>query len=78
VSEEGKERQRENGRRVMQDLWSGKWADGDRVLTDEGRAAIIAAQKRRSAESRYPSEETRHKISAGRQRFEASRKASHA
>lgn len=78
VSPEGKERQRANGRRVMQQLWSGKWANGGRVpgvLSDEGKARIIEAQKRRSPESRYPSEETRLKISAGRRRFETTKRA---
>jgi hypothetical protein len=77
VSPEGKERQRENGRAVLTRLWATRWKDG-RPLSDEGRARIVAAQKRRSPESRYPSEETRLKISQGRQRYEASRKASHA
>jgi hypothetical protein len=78
VSPEGKERQRANGRAVMKKLWAGKWANGGRVLTETGRERIREAQRRRSAESRCPSEEARLKISQGRQRFQASRKASHA
>jgi hypothetical protein len=70
MSSEAKERQRENGRRVMAHLWATRWKDG-RPLSDEGRERIRAAQRRRSAESRYPSEETRQAISDGRRRFEA-------
>jgi hypothetical protein len=42
-------------------------------LPPEARARISETQKRRSPESRYPSEETRRKISAGRRRFEAAK-----
>jgi hypothetical protein len=77
MSSEAKERQRQNGRAVMQKLWSGRWANGGRVLTDEGRERIRAAQRGRSAESRFPSEATRDKISTGRRRFEEARKARH-
>jgi hypothetical protein len=38
------------------------------------RSRISEAQKRRLPESRFPSEETRVKISAGRRRFEAAKK----
>lgn len=65
VSPEGRENQRLNGQRVMRHLWETRWKEG-RPLSDEGRARIVAAQKRRSAESRSPSEETREKISASR------------
>jgi hypothetical protein len=71
---EAKERQAARAREVMENLWSTRWADG-RPLSDEGRAAIVAAQKRRSPESRFPSEATRQRISEGRRRFEAARKA---
>ncbi len=67
MSAEGKERQRANGRAVMRRLWAERWANG-KPLSEGGRARIIAGQKRRSAESRYPSEETRRKISQGRRR----------
>jgi hypothetical protein len=75
-SPEAREAQSKRARETMLRLWATRWKDG-RPLSDEGRARIVAAQKRRSAESRYPSEKTLLKISQGRQRFEEARKASH-
>ena len=65
---EARERQRERARETMTRLWTTRWANG-RPLSQEARDRIAEAQRRRSPESRYPSEETRRKISEGRKRF---------
>jgi phosphopantetheinyl transferase len=70
---EAKERQADRARKTMTRLWATLWANG-RPLSPEARSRISEAQKRRSPESRFPSEETRVKISQGRKRFEASKK----
>jgi hypothetical protein len=70
---EAKARQAAAASKNMHRLWATRWANG-RPLSREGRARISYAQKRRSPESRYPSEETRRKISEGRRRFEAAKR----
>ena len=70
---EAKERQAARARDAMQHLWATRWANG-RTLSPQGRARIVEAQKRRSADSRAVSEETRLKISQGRRRFEAAKR----
>jgi hypothetical protein len=73
---EAKERQRERARETMRRLWATRWANG-RPLSLEARARISEAQKRRSPESRFPSEETRVKISQGRRRFKPTNAGEH-
>src|SRR5215813_12155660 len=72
-SPEAKARQAAAASENMRHLWATRWVNG-RPLSPEGRARISEAQKRRSPESRYPSEETRKKISEARRRFEAQRR----
>jgi hypothetical protein len=70
---EARERQAERARGTMNRLWATRWAEG-RPLSTEGRERIVEAQKRRSADSRSPSEQTRRKISEGRKRFETAKR----
>ena len=63
---EAKERQADRARETMRRLWSTRWANGGQFLTDEGRARIAVAQKRRSARSRQHTEQTKAKIRAAR------------
>jgi hypothetical protein len=72
-AEESRERQRERARETMQRRWAEDWAEG-RPLSDEARARIAAAQRRRTPESRSVSEATRQKISAARRRAEAEKR----
>jgi hypothetical protein len=77
VSEEGRERRRERARETMNTLWATRWKDG-RPISEETRARIVEAQKRRSPESRRHSAETRQKISEGHRRRAAKKEAQHA